>query len=150
MKTIINLKVFYLIYFVLFFGSMFTCFPLQGQDKISQPVIYHIVEPVRDSGVVDTVDVLPEFIGGQEALARFISENKHYPDIAKSYNIHGTCYVEFVISSKGIPVRPSFRIAIGFGCDEEVMRLIKIMPTWKPALKNGLPCNAHFCLPVRF
>jgi protein TonB len=39
---------------------------------------------------------------------------------------------------------------IGGGCDEEALRVVKIMPDWKAGKQNGQAVPVYFNLPVKF
>lgn len=98
-------------------------------------------------------EVDAEFPGGMAGLFAFLRENIKYPDEAYKLPTEGEkVKVRFVIDQKGeiehariikeIPACPS--------CGVEVLRVIKLMPTWKPAVKNGINVKSYFDLPVTF
>ena len=93
---------------------------------------------------------LPQFVGGPEVLGEFIARNIRYPGKAREYNITGRVYIRFYVSSKGKVCRPYLMRDIGEGCGEEALRVVKLMPDWKPGIKNGKPAPAIFNLPVNF
>ena len=39
---------------------------------------------------------------------------------------------------------------IGYGCEEEAMRIIEMMPKWNPGKENGVPVNTYFTMPIAF
>lgn len=103
---------------------------------------------------VETVFIasdMPEFEGGVEGLMRFVSQNIVYPDIAKQIGHEGTVYVSFIVSEQGYVQDAKVMKGIGYGCDEEVLRVVNKMPKWKKAGKNaGHPVKVRFNIPVKF
>jgi hypothetical protein len=39
---------------------------------------------------------------------------------------------------------------IGDGCDDEVVRVMKMSPAWTPGTKNGVPVRAEYAIPMTF
>ncbi|MEP7263347.1 MAG: energy transducer TonB [Bacteroidota bacterium] len=96
------------------------------------------------------VEVMPQFQGGDAELLKYISSNLKMPQEAIKKNIHGTVYVNFIISSKGNILFPYVVRGIGGGCDEEALRIIKNMPRWKPGMQKGKNVLVRYNLPVKF
>ncbi len=92
----------------------------------------------------------PEFPGGDEARIKFLAQNLKYPQLAKEYGISGTVYGRFFISKNGSISKIVVIRGIGGGCDEEFVRLIKLMPRWKPATRKGIPIEVEFKMTLRF
>lgn len=82
---------------------------------------------------------VPLFIGGPVEYKDFIQANLRYPSVAKEFDVRGTVIASFVIGSNGFPEKESRKIikGLGYGCDEEVLRIINLMPRWSPARKSG-------------
>lgn len=95
-------------------------------------------------------DFQPDFKGGQAALNLFISKNLKYPPKAVDNNIQGVLVVKLDISKDGTPKLNEFIRKLGYGCEEEVQRLIKKMPKWNPASLNGKPIDFDYTLRVTF
>lgn len=106
---------------------------------------------VEDENTVFTVvEKQPEFPGGPEKLNRYLSEKLQYPAEARENSISGTVFIQFVIDKTGTVANAKILRGIGYGCDEEALRVIKAMPRWKPAEQRGKPVNVLFNLPVKF
>ena len=71
------------------------------------------------------ITALPEFPGGMNALSRYISDRTRYPAEAKANNVSGVVYVSFLVSQAGKVKSPKIIRGLGFGCDKEVLRLLK-------------------------
>ncbi|HCD50886.1 MAG TPA: energy transducer TonB [Balneolaceae bacterium] len=74
----------------------------------------------------------PEIKGGLAALYKLIN----YPKLARQAGIEGRVYVEFVIDKQGNVTRPTIIRGIGGGCNEEVLRVIKLVK-FTPGIQNG-------------
>lgn len=90
------------------------------------------------------------FVGGLEALGVYLDKNLKYPAAARRANVSGTVYVQFVVSADGDIREPKIHKGIGFGCDEEALRVVLNMPKWNPGRQNGKPVAVQFNLPIRF
>jgi TonB family protein len=96
------------------------------------------------------VEQNPEFPDGQAALFKFIEKKMVYPNIAWQNRIEGTVYVSFTVNRNGFINNVQVKRGIGGGCNEEAVRLVKSMPRWKPAKRNGVAVPTHYTLPIRF
>jgi TonB family C-terminal domain len=96
------------------------------------------------------VEQQPQFPGGLDGMMRFLSKNIKYPSIASKYGISGKVYAQFVVSKLGKLYNVKILRGIGGGCDEEAVRVIKLMPDWIPGRQNGKPVSVYFVLPISF
>lgn len=92
----------------------------------------------------------PEFPGGVRGLNDFLSTNLKYPAPARRAYVEGKVFIEFTIDENGVVKDPHVVKGIGFGCDEEAMRIMGIMPNWTPAKQNGKPVAISYQLPIGF
>lgn len=90
-----------------------------------------------DTNFYDGLESIPEFVGGPGELRDFLQGNLRYPAIAKDNEIEGYVIASFFIGSNGFPETPKIIKSIGYGCEEEVLRVVKIMPRWMPARRQG-------------
>ncbi|PUZ19977.1 protein TonB [Chitinophaga costaii] len=98
-----------------------------------------------------TVEVMPSFPGGETAMIKYLNNNVRYPSLAQENNIQGTVVVQFVVAPDGtIQQVKVLSTQKGGGLEEEAMRVIKKMPTWKPGRQNGRNVAVFFSLPIRF
>lgn len=104
----------------------------------------------KRKGVFEKVDKMPEFPGGSEALMKFINSNIKYPKEAKEKNITGTVKVNFIVNKDGTVSDAKPSTNIGGGCEEEAVRVIKMMPKWVPGQQKGVNVPVYFTLPVKF
>ena len=105
----------------------------------------------NDADVVYTiVDKEASYPGGIEALNTFLARNIIYPTLAKQKNIQGKVIISFIIEKNGSISNIKIIKDIGEGCGEEGVRIVKLMPKWKPAQQKGEPVRQQFVLPVLF
>jgi TonB family protein len=70
---------------------------------------------------------LPSYPGGKEAFSEFISKNIKYPQEAIDAKIEGSVIVEYSVSDNGNVIDPRIVKGLGYGCDEEAIRVISLM-----------------------
>ena len=92
----------------------------------------------------------PEFPGGQAAMYKYLSENIHYPQLAKENNITGKVWVTFVVDKDGSIKKAQIVKDIGGGCGKEALRVVNSMPKWKPGKQRGKAVPVQYNLPVSF
>lgn len=93
-------------------------------------------------------EIMPCFPGGDENFYRFIQEEIHYPLLAHNAGVEGKVYMQFVITKYGDVVLPRVVKGIGYGCDEEAIRVVKLMPRWSPGKQSGIPVNVRISVPI--
>jgi len=100
--------------------------------------------------IYDTVDDMPEFPGGQEALLNFLYTNIKYPKVARENDIQGMSVVEFIVEKDGTISNVKIKRSIGSGIDEEALRVVGLMPNWQPGMQDDKTVRVEFILPIRF
>lgn len=100
--------------------------------------------------IYDLADEVPQFPGGKEKLGKYLGENLKYPAAAQKANVEGMVFVNFVLTKEGEITDVKILKGIGFGADEEAIRVVSQMPRWTPAKKDGKAVNMRFNLPIRF
>jgi periplasmic protein TonB len=96
------------------------------------------------------VEQPPEFDGGLEAMYKFISKNMKYPASARRMNIEGSVFVGFVVDADGKISEASIIKGISADCDKEALRVVQMMPKWRPGKQSGRPVRVKFVLPIKF
>ena len=122
------------------------------QEKKSIPDKAHTMAEVKSNSGDDLtkVDVPPQFRGGINMMRRFVAENVVFPEDAMDRGVNGSVYASFVIERDGSVTDIKIVKGLGYGCDEEVIRVLKKMPTWKAAEKNGEKVRMRMQIPVSF
>lgn len=100
--------------------------------------------------VYEKTDVTAEFQGGMTEMFNFIGKNLKYPKPAVKANVTGKVFVKMIIEKDGTISSPSIVKGIGFGCDEEVMRVVSLMPKWTAGQIGGKAVRSSMVLPVMF
>jgi TonB family protein len=95
-------------------------------------------------------EVLPEYPGGEDAMMKFISKNLNYPVKERENGISGRVIVGFAVMNDGRIDSIKILTNTPVSFNNEVIRVLKLMPNWKPAVQSGKPVNAYFTLPVEF
>ena len=104
-----------------------------------------IQSPVRSR-----IEVMPSFPKGSRTLYKFIKKNLEYPEEAMENKIHGKVLVRFLVDKEGKLSQFEVVRGLGYGCDEEALRVAKLMPAWKPGKKSGKPIDVEYTIPVNF
>jgi protein TonB len=95
-------------------------------------------------------EIMPEFPGGLEAMHDYIQKNLTYPKWAIENGIKGKVVLSFVVMPDGSIDYSEIERGIGFGCDEEALRVLQEMPKWNPGIQNGKKVAVKLILPIRF
>jgi len=107
-------------------------------------------EEISEYGIFTVVEESPQYPGGDELRLKFLSENIKYPQAAREASVQGTVYITFVVEADGTITNTRVLRGIGKGCDEEALRVIKLMPKWLPGKQRGKPVRVQFNLPIKF
>jgi len=97
--------------------------------------------------ITDFPESDPEFEGNLES---FLAKSTRYPGKAIAEGIEGQVFVCFIVDENGKVTKPEILKGIGFGCDEEALRVIRNLPDWKPGKMNGHPVKVRMRVPFRF
>jgi protein TonB len=100
--------------------------------------------------VYEKVDVMPEYPGGHEALIKSIVNEFKYPEKAKKEGIEGKVLIEFVVDKSGNVSETKVIKGIGHGCDEEALRVVKLLKPFKPGMDKGKPVDVKMVIPIAF
>lgn len=138
------------------FVVSFTCIKSNASNSIITQKLLKInfdnkLQQDPDSTIsIGTVEEKPEFPGGESALIEFISTNVQYPEDAKNKGIQGKVFVSFVINKNGKVVEPKIMKGVDPLLDNEALRVISLMPDWKPGTQKGKTVNVSYVLPINF
>lgn len=96
------------------------------------------------------VDEMPVFPGGDQELIKYISDNLDYPQEAMENGVQGRVFVKIIVEPNGSISNAKIIRGLGYGCDEEAIRVIESMPNWKPGMKDGEAVRVNMSVPVNF
>lgn len=115
-----------------------TALPQQPTDLNDNPLNLRVVEK------------LPEFPGGMVEFMKWITKNLRYPPAAQRQKIQGQVKVAFIIGKDGTVSELKVVKSADPLLDSEALRVLRMMPKWKPGQDKGKPCMTYFCIPVNF
>ncbi len=129
---------------------------IQASDNMSEaveikytPVEVQEEEP-EEQKIFQVVEEMPEFPGGMAECLKFLSKNIKYPTISQEKGVQGRVVVQFVVNQDGSIVDPEVVRAVDPYLDKEALRVISIMPKWKPGKQLGKPVRVRYTVPVTF
>lgn len=104
------------------------------------------------SAFAQNVITQAEFVGGKEALNKYIKENLIYPEQAKKDQIEGYFKIALAIDDKGKPIFSDFLVEMKNceECEAEALRLINRMPRWNPKMVNEKPTYSSAVVTIVF
>lgn len=102
-----------------------------------------------------SVDKDAEFPGGMDALKEFLMSNLKYPEKWNEAHIDGKVIAQLEIGSNGKIgdveiIQCTIPEEYAESAKEEVQRVIRLLPDFIPAHKNGEPVESHLILPIGF
>ncbi len=96
------------------------------------------------------VEEMPEFPGGSSALRNFIAKVIKYPAEARRNKIQGKVFVSFVVSTSGKVEDAKVVKSVNPLLDAESLRVVNMMPDWKPAKQRGQAVSVAYTVPIEF
>jgi periplasmic protein TonB len=111
-----------------------------GRASITLPKVY------------GSPETAPQFPGGQRALDKYINNSVNYPQQAIDDDMSGIVRVSFIVDEQGKVTKAKVLdpANIGDGLDQEALRVVKAMPSWKPGKVNGKKVRTRMELPIAF
>lgn len=107
--------------------------------------------PIEEEPIYIVCEDPPRFPGGDKERNKFIKDNLVYPERAKKKGNEGVVYIAFVVERDGSISKATIkRDEIGYGCGEEALRLVKLMPKWEPGMQRGKTLRVQYVLPIVF
>ena len=96
------------------------------------------------------VQTQAEFPGGPDSLQSFLSNHLVYPDHARLNKVAGRVYISFNVSYEGMIKDAKVISGVNPELDNEALRVVKLMPNWKPGTAAGNPVKVQYILPIDF
>ena len=109
-----------------------------------------VKEEEAPTQVFVVVEEMPTFPGGDPEMMKFIYANIIYPEIAKENNIQGRVILKFCVTYKGTVDQVTVLKPVDPSLDNEAIRVIKMLPAWKPGKQGGKPVNVWYNVPIIF
>ena len=92
----------------------------------------------------------PQYPGGKHEMLKFLAQNVRYPSRAQLTKTSGLVIMQVTIDKEGQLSDIKAAHSDSPLLDKEPMRVLKLMPKWEPAIKNGVPVSATYLFPFRF
>lgn len=126
----------------------------EDSDELKSEVVTNtsISQTVTDSveHVFSVVEQMPEYPGGNDSLMKFLHKNFNFKQpVDKSNTITTKIWVQFIVGKDGVVRDPKIVKGINPELDKEAIRVVKMMPKWKPGKQNGKAVSTTFNLPIQ-
>lgn len=96
------------------------------------------------------VQKIPEFPGGWSAFMQWLTKNLKYPESARKDKVQGTVVVSFIVNKDGSIASTKVSTSADPVLDAEALRVMKMMPKWKPGMDRNKVCRTMIAVPVVF
>jgi protein TonB len=100
--------------------------------------------------VFRSVEQMPQFPGGEDALRKYLASHVNYPPMAAENNVQGKVVVQFVVEKDGKVGEVKVVRSVDKDLDREAVRVCKSLPKFTPGRQNGQPVRVWYTLPVQF
>ena len=96
------------------------------------------------------VDVMPQFVTGEDGLGRFVAEFIKFPYRAKENNIEGRILCSFIVRKDGTVSNVEVVKGLDHELDNEALRVLSMMPKWTPGKNDNENVSVKCILPIDF
>ncbi|MBC7891367.1 MAG: energy transducer TonB [Sphingobacteriaceae bacterium] len=120
------------------------------QSTTQSPTSADSTDDPLTEAVFTVVEVPPSFPGGSPGLTAYLRQNLRYPEAARKQKVTGSVFLSFIVTKGGSLREVGVLKGLGFGTDDEALRLVQAMPKWKPGKQSGRPVHVRFILAVPF
>ena len=107
-------------------------------DMYDEPVDFRVVED------------LPQFPGGASEFMKWLTKNLKYPASAQQQKVKGKVVAQFIVNTDGSVSDLEVVQHLNTACDNEVLRVLRMMPNWQAGVMNAKPCRTKVCIPIVF
>ncbi len=114
--------------------------------QIAEEVVIAVIE----EEIIEFPDVEAEFIGGAQALMKYIQTNIQYPPTSIEMNEQGKVYLSFVVEPDGSISNVVVERGVSPDLDREAKRVVRSMPNWKPGESKAKKSRTRCRLPINF
>ena len=107
-------------------------------------------EEEEEAQIFFIVEKMPEFLGGELGLRKYIVTHVKYPNIARENDIEGKIYIRFCVTALGKVEKVSVFRGVDPILDKEAVRVVKALPKWKAGEQRGKKVNVWYTVPINF
>ncbi len=119
-----------------------------GVEREERSLAYAVTEVEMDDKENTYQSAAP--VNGTPAYKKYLQENTRYPTSAMTNNIEGKVKITFFIEPNGTLTNFQVKKSLGYGCDQEAIRLIKEGPKWSAAERDGGTFRQKASVTIRF
>lgn len=127
------------------------------QTYFTLPVLFKLSDKQNQAGngpgyPADStfIEHMPEFPGGDKELMNFLRANIKYPAYEMEANIQGKVLIRFTVSVTGEVQDAMIVKGLSPGLDAEALRVVRLLPKFKPGTQNGVPVPVFYNMPFTF
>jgi len=102
------------------------------------PLNFHIAEE------------LPQYPGGAVEFMKWLTRNLRYPSLAQQRKVQGKVVTVFYVEKDGSISGLQVTQSLSPECDREALRVLAMMPKWKPGIQHDQPCRTKVSIPIVF
>ncbi len=119
---------------------------------VEVPPVVEVAEEtiIVEEEIIEFPDVEAEFIGGAQAMMKYIQQNILYPPTSIEMNEQGKVYLSFVVEADGSISNVSIERGVSKDIDNEAKRIVRSMPKWTPGEAKGKKSRTRCRLPINF
>ena len=85
-----------------------------------------------------------------ENIQKWLSKHVKYPQIALENGVQGKVFVQFVVEKDGSVSNIKVVRGVDASLDKEAVRVVSVMPKWKPGKQRGKAVRVAYTLPIAF
>ena len=119
---------------------------------VEVPPVVEVAEEtvIVEEEIIEFPDVEAEFIGGAQAMMKYIQQNIQYPPTSIEMNEQGKVYLSFVVEPDGTISNVAIERGVSKDIDNEAKRIVRSMPKWLPGEGKGKKVRTRCRLPINF
>ena len=127
--------------------------PVKNLDlkaNLKKTIVKDSVNSNENDKVFTEYETIPQFPGGETALLDFVYMNLKYPESAIKEKKEGKVFLRFVVTETGEIEKIQVVRSLQPDCDNEAIRVVKMLPKFIPGKYSGKPMSFWYTLPVTF
>ena len=113
---------------------------ITGENSTEDNVVYNFISLKNP----------PQYNGGMAKFYDFIGANINYPEEAVKNKIQGNVLMSFILEKDGKLSDIKVDRKLGYGTDEEAIRVLNLSEKWSPGLIDGKAVRVKYTIPVKF
>ncbi len=104
-----------------------------------------------DDKVYTFVEQMPEFPGGPGEILKFLGRYYHYPPcpmVPGTFPTNAKLRIRFIVDKTGAVRDPEIMQGFSSAHDAEALRVVRLLPRFRPGRQNGRPMNVYYMVPL--